>query len=687
MALKYKITCLLLLLCASRTIATPNANTVVKIKNQNEYIKIFGQESTDGVPIEDNEISQALLYFPVNGTETEQGACTDVPPPGTNSSFVLVAKRGGCTFSQKIIEAEAIGAVGVLILNQESSLLRNGSEIVENPCDIDCELASSTDRNSCELDSGCPSSYCLLSADLEYCCLDDDLRDIPLLFTGSNLTDVGIPVVFVSVTDSDDVLQLLNSTSELFVFISERETNPWDGTMWIILFTGTLVTAFASYRAVRPERAEISWIWGGSKRAKAEESISVENSAVELDYPEPVAENEDAKKTDSKEKFDYDKEDNTLEQVELTTGQGLCLIIAASCGLVGMFFAVRYYPTQVVFGIVVLYGISAIYSTQYFIFTPLFRYVLPNPVGFYVLRLGNYAREFFGGDVRVYDVFGFLVSLTLVVIWLVFRHEPEVWILQNLFSFSLAMMFLATIRLTRFQTAFWVLLAFLVYDFFMVFITPFFGNGESVMLQVATAGAGFEEITSNQTECNRVETERMPMLFLAPRFDYRGGFGLLGLGDIMLPGLFITYVLRVDYIRANTWIFNVEKKRKAEFEEPTGFNLRKFLKVHYYFFPVCIAYFLALLFTISANIFEWQINGVRGQPALIYLVPACLGTFMVMAKRKNELHLYWKYELDRLNPNNYIYEENEDEISGNDKPNGVSDNDEEEDKDDDKDGV
>lgn len=40
----------------------------------------------------------------------------------------------------------------------------------------------------------------------------------------------------------------------------------------------------------------------------------------------------------------------------------------------------------------------------------------------------------------------------------------------------------------------------------------------------------------------------MPILFRFPRvFDYRGGYSLLGLGDIAIPGLLVSFALRTDY--------------------------------------------------------------------------------------------------------------------------------------------
>ena len=66
------------------------------------------------------------------------------------------------------------------------------------------------------------------------------------------------------------------------------------------------------------------------------------------------------------------------------------------------------------------------------------------------------------------------------------------------------------------------------------------------------------------------------MLLKMPRFsDELGGYSLLGLGDIALPGLFVSFTLRFDYM-----------KRR--------------LGCSSYFMIACIGYAVGLLFTMLA---------------------------------------------------------------------------------------
>jgi len=81
-------------------------------------------------------------------------------------------------------------------------------------------------------------------------------------------------------------------------------------------------------------------------------------------------------------------------------------------------------------------------------------------------------------------------------------------------------------------------------------------------------------------------------------------FSMLGLGDIVIPGVFIALLLRYDAFRAT--------KGKTKF--PTGSWAKP------YFFSTFIGYILGLATTI------FVMHTFRAaQPALLYLVPGCIG--------------------------------------------------------------
>jgi len=110
-----------------------------------------------------------------------------------------------------------------------------------------------------------------------------------------------------------------------------------------------------------------------------------------------------------------------------------------------------------------------------------------------------------------------------------------------------------------------------------------------------------------------------PIKLLFPKhlFAETMEFSMLGLGDIVIPGVFIALLLRFDARRAN--------------------NKRNYSKV--YFYTCYIGYFLGLVTTIFVmHVFK------AAQPALLYLVPACIGSSMLLAIARGEVNLLLSYE-------------------------------------------
>mmetsp|Transcript_36932 Transcript_36932/g.92793 ORF Transcript_36932/g.92793 Transcript_36932/m.92793 type:complete len:399 (-) Transcript_36932:484-1680(-) len=92
-------------------------------------------------------------------------------------------------------------------------------------------------------------------------------------------------------------------------------------------------------------------------------------------------------------------------------------------------------------------------------------------------------------------------------------------------------------------------------------------------------------------------------------------FSMLGLGDIVIPGLFIALLLRWDVNR----------------QKAAGKHVSESCKV--YFYAQFIAYILGLVTTVV--FMTWY---KTAQPALLYLVPAALGSSLVTALFKGEIN-------------------------------------------------
>ncbi|XP_050077838.1 minor histocompatibility antigen H13 [Anopheles maculipalpis] len=187
-----------------------------------------------------------------------------------------------------------------------------------------------------------------------------------------------------------------------------------------------------------------------------------------------------------------------------------------------------------------------------------------------------------------HDVVCFIVALIISVWYLVQKH----WIANNLLGLSFAVNGVELLHLNNIATGCILLCGLFVYDIFWVF-------GTNVMVTVAKS---FEA----------------PIKIVFPQDLMTNGlsasnFAVLGLGDIVIPGIFIALLLRFDN--------SLKRKSKT------------------YFYATFIAYFVGLLATIFVmHVFK------HAQPALLYLVPACLGTPLLLAVLKGDLKKLLAYE-------------------------------------------
>ncbi|KAG5652352.1 hypothetical protein H0H81_005329 [Sphagnurus paluster] len=120
----------------------------------------------------------------------------------------------------------------------------------------------------------------------------------------------------------------------------------------------------------------------------------------------------------------------------------------------------------------------------------------------------------------------------------------------------------------------------------------------------------------------------VPIKLMWPKsltFSDARGFTMLGLGDIVIPGTVIAFALRYDYHRAS----------QSQSGSPSG----TFPKP--YFYAVLTAYFLGLATTMFV-----MHTFAKAQPALLYLSPACIVSFVVTAAARGELREAWKWSDD-----------------------------------------
>lgn len=214
------------------------------------------------------------------------------------------------------------------------------------------------------------------------------------------------------------------------------------------------------------------------------------------------------------------------------------------------------------------------------------------------------------GRVSTYELLCGIPSLIAVVVWAVNRKADWAWILQDVLGVIFVVFALSTIVLPSLCIGTILLGMALLYDVFWVFISPALFHGHSVMVKVATGGGSGESV---------------PMVLRVPKMsDALGGYGVLGLGDIFLPGLLLAFARRFDL-------------RRLARGPPAA------TKLPWLDYMTCglIGYICGLSLTLIA-----LIAMKKGQPALLYIVPCELGILSLVAYLRGDYARMWKGEED-----------------------------------------
>ena len=146
--------------------------------------------------------------------------------------------------------------------------------------------------------------------------------------------------------------------------------------------------------------------------------------------------------------------------------------------------------------------------------------------------------------------------------------------------------------------------------------------------------------------------------------DYSGekpSYSILGLGDIVIPGIFVSLCLRFDFLKAldtNKLEKLIEKNdNPMKYLVETAINCDKS-----YFKAVNIGYLLAMVCTIVVMlVFD------HGQPALLYLVPGCCFAVLGTALMKGEYRKLMDHDEEAYITNDDEEEEEDDKKKKDDK--------------------
>jgi len=195
--------------------------------------------------------------------------------------------------------------------------------------------------------------------------------------------------------------------------------------------------------------------------------------------------------------------------------------------------------------------------------------------------------------------FSWLIASLLMGVYSFSKH----WLLNNCIGACLCLSGLELISVGSFRNACVLLGGLFVYDVAFVF-------GTEVMVTVAKGVDG-------------------PVKLLFVR-EASGKFSMLGLGDVVVPGLAVAMLLRFD-----------ASLKKAKAKDATKLDDHATWLPAFpapYFVASLVAYVLGLASTLVVmNVFD------AAQPALLYLVPAVLGVVLALAWLRGELGLLTAY--------------------------------------------
>ncbi|KAF2135219.1 uncharacterized protein K452DRAFT_293392 [Aplosporella prunicola CBS 121167] len=237
-------------------------------------------------------------------------------------------------------------------------------------------------------------------------------------------------------------------------------------------------------------------------------------------------------------------------------------------------------------------------------------------------------------QIGLHGVLGFLFGLAAVA-WFNFVSKP--WFLTNLLGFAFSYGAMQLLSPTTFGTGTLLLSALFFYDIYMVFFTP-------MMVTVAKSlDIPIKLVFPRPSVPSPVEG-RPPIKQHA----------MLGLGDVVIPGIMIGLALRFDL-----YMFYLRKQRRVEAEQdkPAETQKAKYVSVSNrwgealwnvgptpgsfprpYFRASLVGYVLGMLATLAAM----QIAN-HAQPALLYLVPGVLLAIWGTALVRGEVKDVWNW--------------------------------------------
>ena len=302
---------------------------------------------------------------------------------------------------------------------------------------------------------------------------------------------------------------------------------------------------------------------------------------------------------------------------DLSVEDAMWFPVVGSGVLLGLFLLFKFFAVEYLDVLITVYftfiSVFALHMSAHALLIPP-RALRDVPVHAFSYRIPLLMAEPERVSWTAYDLPVLAAALAVTLFYAFTKH----WVANNIIALAFSVQGISLIGLQSYKTGCILLGGLFFYDIFLVFGTP-------VMITVA-------------------KSFNAPIKILFPRdiFADTYEFSLLGLGDIVLPGIFLAMLLRYDSFRAGVNLPPPEpddpvaadaldaaaqraENRTAEHAEvvtdfPKPFFLFSFA-----------SYVLGLVATIAVMVYF-----KAGQPALLYLVPACIGSSLLLALVRGE---------------------------------------------------
>lgn len=297
---------------------------------------------------------------------------------------------------------------------------------------------------------------------------------------------------------------------------------------------------------------------------------------------------EDLRRPESKEKFNE-------EVLAVEESSGLQFVMFGSLMLTVLFFFMKY----LIYILLFLFATGAV-STTAMLLEPVIAAWRPSLRATRACKVPKWLTNVLGvaEEHSWSDAIAELIGGVLAVSFLIYRNNASYgWLLQDTIAIMLLLTIQRTLRLPNLKVGTLLLVCTFFFDIFWVFLSPLIFK-KSVMIEVATGGGTGQSV---------------PMVLKIPAMTgaLPGQFKILGLGDIAIPGLLISLLLRHDLAS----------------KVPCGKG---------YFTAGVVGYALGLVATF-VSLYLMQ----HGQPALLFLVPGTLVPTFAIAARKGEFQQLW----------------------------------------------